>query len=291
MKNDEYVLDKWQQERRNYSYNTMFGRYFEKQKLQEGAKMKRMGNLAVVLGVLFIVYFLTIKIVAVHGTNFYFIWLIMGVALIGWAICMKKEILIPHIPVWIRRGFLILFVMGCALFVVVEGMIVSGFGAAGKDNLDYIIVLGAQMKAHGPSRVLKMRLDKACDYLAENPDTIVIVSGAQGNDEHVSEAQGMYDYLVGRGIAPQRIIKEEASRNTYENILFSGQLFDMEEAEVGIVTSNFHVFRALRLARAAGYQNVCGRAARSHFGVLPNNMLREFFGILKDFVVGNLSIL
>ncbi len=92
-------------------------------------------------------------------------------------------------------------------------------------------------------------------------------------------------------IAPQRIIKEEASRNTYENILFSGQLFDMEEAEVGIVTSNFHVFRALCLARAAGYQNVCGIAARSHFGVLPNNMLREFFGVLKDFAVGNLGIL
>ncbi len=57
------------------------------------------------------------------------------------------------------------------------------------------------MKAHGPSRVLQMRLDKAYDYLTENPDTIVIVSGGQGPDEHVSEAQGMYDYLVEKGIA------------------------------------------------------------------------------------------
>ncbi len=288
MKNDEYVLDKWQQERRNYSYNTMFGRYFEKQKLQEGAKMKRMGKLAVVLGVLFILYFLTIKIVAVHGTNFYFIWLIMGVALIGWAICMKKEILIPHIPVWIRRGFLILFVMGCALFVVVEGMIMSGFGAAGKDNLDYIIVLGAQMKAHGPSRVLKMRLDKACDYLAENPDTIVIVSGAQGNDEHVSEAQGMYDYLVEQGISPEHIIKEDQSRNTNQNINYSSAFLDKEKDSVGIVTNNFHIFRATHIAKKSGYADVCGIAAPSEFLMQANNMLREFMGVMKDFLVGNI---
>ena len=266
---ENHVLDKWQQERRNYSYNTMFGRYFEKQKLQEGAKMKRMGKLAVVLGVLFILYFLTIKIVAVHGTNFYFIWLIMGVALIGWAICMKKEILIPHIPVWIRRGFLILFVMGCALFVVVEGMIVSGFGAAGKDNLDYIIVLGAQMKAHGPSRVLKMRLDKACDYLAENPDTIVIVSGAQG-------------------ISPEHIIKEDQSRNTNQNINYSSAFLDKEKDSVGIVTNNFHIFRATHIAKKSGYADVCGIAAPSEFLMQANNMLREFMGVMKDFLVGNI---
>lgn len=250
--------------------------------------MRRMGKLAVVLGVLFILYFLAIGIVAIHGTNFYFIWLIMGAALIGWAICMKKGILIPHIPVWIRRGFLILFCLGCALFVVVEGMIVSGFGAKGKEGLDYIIVLGAQMKAHGPSRVLKMRLDKACDYLVKNPDTIVIVSGAKGNDEHISEAQGMYDYLVEQGISPERIIKEDQSRNTSQNINYSSAFLDKEKDSVGIVTNNFHIFRATHIAEKSGYADVYGIAAPSEFLLQANNMLREFMGVMKDFLVGNI---
>ena len=53
--------------------------------------------------------------------------------------------------------------------------------------------------------------------------------------------------------------------------------------------NNFHIFRATHLAESAGYAEVYGLAARSHIGYLPNNMLREFFGIMKDFLVGNLN--
>lgn len=250
--------------------------------------MKRMQNLAVILGILFLLYFLGIQIVAIHGTNFYFIWLIMGLALIAWAVCMKKGIFIPHIPMWIRRTFLVLLCLGCLLFVFVEGLILSGFTAKGAAGLDYIIVLGAQMKAHGPSRVLKMRLDTAYDYLIDNPDTIAIVSGAQGNDEHVSEAQGMYDYLVERGIAPGRIIREDQSRNTSQNINYSSAFLDKEKNSVGIVTNNFHIFRATHIAEKSGYQQACGIAAPSELLLQGNNMLREFMGVMKDFLVGNI---
>lgn len=67
----------------------------------------------------------------------------------------------------------------------------------GPAELDYLIVLGAQMKTGGPSKALQYRLDEACRYLDENPGIKVIVSGGQGTDEPVSEAQGMYDYLAG----------------------------------------------------------------------------------------------
>ena len=116
--------------------------------------MKYMQNLAVILGIFFLLYFLGVKISGGYGTNFYFIWLMMGLALIAWAVCMKKGILIPHIPIWIRRICLALVCLGCLLFVLVEGLILSGFMARGDAGLDYVIVLGAQMKEHGPSRVL-----------------------------------------------------------------------------------------------------------------------------------------
>ncbi len=144
------------------------------------------------------------------------------------------------------------------------------------------------MKAHGPSRVLQMRLDKACDYLTENPDTIVIVSGGQGPDEHVSEAQGMYDYLVKKGIQEERILMEDQSRNTSQNIGFSSALLDKENSSVGIVTNNFHIFRATRIAKKSGYLHVYGIAAPSELSMQGNNMLREFMGVMKDFLVGNI---
>ena len=250
--------------------------------------MKYMQNLAVILGIFFLLYFLGVKISGGYGTNFYFIWLMMGLALIAWAVCMKKGILIPHIPIWIRRICLALVCLGCLLFVLVEGLILSGFMARGDAGLDYVIVLGAQMKEHGPIRVLQMRLDTAYDYLVENPDTKAIVSGGQGSDEHISEAQGMYDYLVGRGIAPERIIREDQSRNTSQNINYSSAFLDKEKDSVGIVTNNFHIFRATHIAKKSGYKQVCGIAAPSEWMLQGNNMLREFAGVVKDFLVGNI---
>ena len=99
----------------------------------------------------------------------------------------------------------------------------------------------------------------------------------------------MYSYLTEKGIAPERILREERSTDTSENIAYSAELIGRTDVSVGIVTNNFHVFRGLHLARAAGFENVCGIAARSNVYFQLNNMVREFFGVLKDFIFGNFS--
>lgn len=215
------------------------------------------------------------------------VWGLIGVLLILWV--KYHTLFLKYLPKWIKRAFLSLAVIAALAFIVVEGMIIGGFFQKGQDNLDYIIVLGAQLKENGPSYTLQMRLDAAYEYLIKNAETKVIVSGGQGSNEPDTEAQGMYDYLVGRGISPNRILMEDNSTNTNENIKYSRELMDVERDSIGIVTSDFHVFRSLKLAKAAGYQNVCGIAAESHLFFLPNNMLREFLGIVKDFLVGNLT--
>ena len=139
-------------------------------------------------------------------------------------------------------------------------------------------------RARGPGE----GLDTAYDYLVENENTLCIVSGGQGANEPHSEAQGMYDYLVEKGIAKERIIMEDKSTDTSENIAFSSVFLDMEKDRVGIVTNNFHVFRGVHLAKHQGIRNVCGIAAPSNIYFQLNNMVREFFGILKDLVCGNL---
>lgn len=242
-----------------------------------------------IIGVLSLVYFFAIAFFIPHGTGFFVIWL--ALALFCFAFCYllrRKKHLLTRLPLWFRRLFMILAASGAGLFIFVEGCIIGQFWSKAPAELDYLIVLGAQMKDTGPSRVLQMRLDAAYEYLLENENTRAVLSGGQGPDESVSEAQGMYDYLISRGISSERLILEDRSTNTHQNLTFSGDHLDKAGDKVGIVTNNFHIFRAKGIARKAGYVSIYGIAARSEAALQVNNMTREFFGIVKDFLVGNL---
>jgi uncharacterized SAM-binding protein YcdF (DUF218 family) len=98
----------------------------------------------------------------------------------------------------------------------------------------------------------------------------------------------MKQYLIKQGIDPSRIIVEDQALNTVQNIQFSKLLMASPDASTALVTSNFHVTRAAALARKQGLTNVYAIAAPSDPAYLPNNMFREFFGLTKDFLAGNL---
>ena len=239
------------------------------------------------LGVCCILYCGGIAVVG-FGTYFFLIWGVMGIALLLLGTLLSNRELVRRAPRWLKVIILSLFFLGISLFAGVEGLILSQYRAAPEPGADYVIILGAQWRQEGPSEVLRRRLDKAVEYLNENPDTQVIVSGGQGSNEPVSEAAGMRKYLVDAGISDERIRMEDASINTYQNIVFSGRLLDPENDKVVIVTNNFHVFRAVRIAEKQGYKDVEGMAAGSVAGMAPHNLLREFFGVVKDFLEGNL---
>lgn len=222
------------------------------------------------------------------GTYFFLIWGGIGAACLGLGALVGNRKLMAAIPKPVKVAVGALVCAGAVTFCAVEGMILSEYGASAAPGADYCIVLGAQWKPSGPSAVLRKRLDKAVEYLKANPDTKVIVSGGKGANEPMAEAQGMYGYLVQAGIEEERILLEDKSRSTYENLVYSGGLLDKENDRVVIVTNNFHVFRALGIARKQNYGKVEGLAADSVLGMGPNNLLREFLGVLKDFAVGNL---
>lgn len=222
------------------------------------------------------------------GTLFFLMWGAMGAIFLLTAALLNNQPFIDALPKWIKRTVLAAVCAGLLLFLTVEGLVLSQYNADAKPGADYCIVLGAQWKSTGPSEVLKRRLDRAVEYLKENPNTKVIVSGGQGANEPVSEAAGMKEYLIRSGITQERILTETSSKNTYENLSFSGRLIDKDNCRVVIVTNNFHVFRALRIAERQGYKHVEGLAAGAVAGLLPNNLFREFFGVVKDFVTGHL---
>lgn len=224
------------------------------------------------------------------GTHFFAVWYGLGAA------CLVAAALVhfgvwESLPVIARRVVEAIAASITACILVAGGFAVSGMNSgkvAESEDLDCIIVLGAQVRSDGPSSVLRYRLDTAYDYLTTHETTRCIVSGGQGANEPATEASIMRDYLVGRGISPDRIVVEDQSRNTAENIRRSMAFVDPATDRIGIVTSDFHVFRACRLARKQGMANICGIPAPSTPFYLPNNLLRESLGIVKDFAVGNL---
>ena len=121
------------------------------------------------------------------------------------------------------------------------------------------------------------------EYLNDNPDTKVIVTGGQGANESVSEGEGGKTYLLEQEITEDRIIVESESLDTDQNISNALNLVEVTaDMKIGIVTNNFHVFRGVMIAKRYTDADVTGIAAFTEYLYLPNNMVRETFGILKD---------
>lgn len=217
------------------------------------------------------------------GTSFWMMWIVIACLFMvaGLAVWFGWWKALPKV---VRRVCAVVLCTGLICFGAVEGLVISGMRAAGEPGLDYVIVLGAQVHKTRPSLVLQYRLDKAIDYLESNPNTICIVSGGKGANEPFPEAQGMAEYLERHGIAASRIIKESKSKDTRQNIANSRRLMTKRNASIGIITSDFHVARAMQIARDQGLANAQGIASGSPGDMLVNNMLREFFAELKYLV-------
>ncbi|MFJ7737057.1 YdcF family protein [Lysinibacillus sp. NPDC097287] len=150
----------------------------------------------------------------------------------------------------------------------------------------YAIVLGAKVKENGePSLSLQYRLETAIEYLKKYPHVKVIVSGGQGNEEPMSEAERMYTYLLEAGIVEERIIQEGASTSTYENLLFSKGLLPEGEKGLTIISSDFHLARAQYIAEKLDLE-VDVVPAQTPKSVEEKMRLRERAALLKTYVMG-----
>ena len=220
------------------------------------------------------------------GSSFYLIWYFLAVMSFLLGIKIKKDIF-SKLPKFINILLIIVISIGIIIFIFTESLVISRFNEKTKEDLDYLIILGSQIRKDGPSTTLYFRLEAALDYLKDHPNTTIVVSGGQGKNEPISEALGMKEYLVKKGVDEKRIIMEDQSRNTTGNIQNSMKLIDYNK-KVGIVTNNFHLYRAMSIAKKQGIKNIYGISAYSTPYYYANNCLREFFGIVKDKMLHNL---
>lgn len=148
-------------------------------------------------------------------------------------------------------------------------------------NCRCCIVLGCKVIENRPSRMLRKRLDKAIEYLNENPQTVCIVSGGQGKDEKFSEGEVMREYLLKNDISENRILSETHSTSTYENFAFSKKLYKQYfESPVAVVTDGFHQYRASLIAGMQGI-STCSLSSFTEPLFLPTYWVREWFAIVK----------
>jgi len=243
--------------------------------------MRKLRLVYALLAILSLLYSVAVYMVG-SGTFSFIIWIFAGM-FFGFLYLMDKKSLWPKVPKALRYAFRFVVAIGFAGFIICQGCILTQFFSKGDEGADYIIVLGAQMRDWGPSVVYKARLDAAIEYLNNNPDTKVIVTGGQGANESVSEGEGGKKYLMEQGITEDRIIVESESIDTNQNISNAFDFVELtSDMKIGIVTNNFHVFRGVMIAKRYTDADVTGIAAFTEYQYLPNNMVRETFGILKD---------
>lgn len=187
-------------------------------------------------------------------------------------------------------------ILSLAAILLILAVIISAFMAkAIYDNPEkpsVIIVLGCRVNGTSPSPMLMQRINAACRVLEEHPETIAIASGGQGADEAVSEAECIKRVLVQRGIDESRIILEDKSTSTRENMAFSKRILEelesggYELSEVAVVSNEYHLMRARKIAKKQGMEVKCIPARTVRF-YLPANWIREIFGNAYEIVFNN----
>jgi len=201
--------------------------------------------------------------------------------------------LIVYGILWLKHKastWLHIAVIICCAIVVGLSSFLAIYGS--HDNVRYdedaVIVLGAGVRGERVSSPLAARLNTAVAYHQKNPRAVIVVSGGQGPQENVTEASAMKRYLVACGIPASQIIEEERSTSTYENFSFSNKLLKQRFPggyAAAFITNDFHVYRAERIAHAAGVSARHLGAPISWYNVAPT-YLREILAVAWMWVAG-----
>lgn len=245
-------------------------------------KVKRI--LFLFLGIISLLYYIVCIAYAGLGLSFAWIWPLLSIFCFIRCRMLTRKLHGEtkwHPPKWLVNIYRICLAVGITVFVLIESQVILSMNTKPQENLDYVMVLGAGIRGTTPTRPLRLRIQTAYDYMMNNPDTILIASGGQGNDEQISEAACIRNTLVEMGLDESRILIEDKSRDTIENIRNSYELIPDKDSEVGIVTNSFHIWRSVSIARSEGYDHVSGVPAKTLMPVGIHYVVREFFGYLK----------
>lgn len=223
------------------------------------------------------------------GISFSSIFLIVSMAIVYIVFLMKDLCSKNKYLKMIYNIYKVIIIIFVSSFVLLEGLILLNINETKDvdkvDNIDTMIVLGAKVNGTEVSNTLKLRLDKAIEYYNKHKSVNIIVSGGQGNDENITEALAMKNYLVSNGVNINNIIEENKATTTLENIIYSKKILDNmnNKGKVLIVTSDYHLFRGRLIASILGIENE-GLCSISSISGRLYYMIREYPTSIIDLV-------
>lgn len=261
--------------------------------------------------VLCLLYYGVISVYSGVSTSFSLFWLFMAafLALLAAGLHFYSRHR-EQIPLWIPVSVVTACTAGALIFVVT--LLLIGWGAitASRKPADYVVVLGAKVNGTELSNSLQKRLNTALKYAEDNPNTVLVLSGGQGQGEDISEARAMFEYLQYNGIPAERMLLEDQSFNTVENITFSRKVIERQEhykalaaqqtlqgeyhvrpeqdIRIAVLTSSYHIFRSKAIAEKQGIYHVGAVSAPSDPVLAVHLWIREGFAVLKDKFMGKL---
>lgn len=186
---------------------------------------------------------------------------------------------------WCRRGLWALLAAGFCLFAVMEIWVLRWSRTDGETPASAVVVFGAGVNGTTPSLSLRVRLEAALEYAQAHPDIPVVVSGAQGAGEDITEARCMADWLTERGVEPGRILLEERAVNTEQNVAYSlallaGQGID-PAGDIAFVTADYHLCRAVYLRGGEHVVPVAAHMPGKYWPITVNYYIREAFAMAR----------
>lgn len=226
-----------------------------------------------------------------HGHRFLaFVSLCIAGVIIAYYVLALLKKHSPKTAKALSTALTIVLCIGILIFAATEALIIyASFGQPDTD-CEYIVVLGAKVHDTTPSLSLSDRIRAAESYLKAHPDTIAVLSGGQGVDEGISEAQCLFNELTARGIPADRLWLEEHSTSTWENLHFTLDLIEEKTgtrpASIGLVSSEYHLFRAGVFAKECGITAIGIPAQTSMFSIKVNYFMREVAGIWHYIILG-----
>ncbi len=245
------------------------------------------------------IYFMII--VAYNGisTAFCPIWILLALIFMLMGIFrVRSKSRRGSLPSFLHIFIYTSFALGAGLFSFTMYLVMNEAGKHSVREVDYAIVMGDTISENGISASLRMRLDKAYEYYLRYPDTIFVLSGGRESGEPVPEAMAMYNYLFLKGIPEDNMLIETVSKTEREKIQNSGRLIERhfdehkesreteEIPSVGIITSDFNLYRAMSYAESDGFWDVSGIGTDTDLVLFPHECVREACALVGDFLTG-----
>ena len=176
-----------------------------------------------------------------------------------------------------------LLAAGFLLFLIIQGKIWSASREDPDTDASVGIVFGAGIYEDRPSQALEVRLERALKWWQEDPERILIVTGGQGKEEICPEADVMADWLIKRGIPEEKVLKEDRSHDTNENVKYSAPILKELVSpgdRVAVISHSFHLYRCRTLVRELGYEPVGLSVPIGIWYMVPAYPIRETGSVL-----------